>query len=332
MIMVFELLVVIIFLAFVFDFLNGMNDAANSVSTIIATRVLKPTNAVLLAAFMNFVAAFVFTTAIALTFGKGLVDPKALNQTTILAAVISAIIWTYIATRNGLPISVSHAITGGLIGAAITTAGLSVIIFEGVFKTLIFIFIAPFLGLFGAIIFSIVIIRLFRKVSPEKINKYFKKLQLISASFYSLGHGSNDAQKTMGIIYAALIVNGTLTTSDPLPIWVIFGAYTAIALGTLMGGWRVVKTLGMRLTKLRPFEGFSAESSSGFVLLFTALAGIPVSTTHTITGSIVGVGLIKRISAVRWLVANRIVWSWILTMPLTSGMAGIIYLLLSEFS
>ena len=332
MIMVFELLVVIIFLAFVFDFLNGMNDAANSISTVVATRVLKPRNAVVLAAFMNFVAAFVFTTAIAFTFGKGLVDPKALNQATILAALISAIIWTYIATHWGLPISVSHAITGGLIGAAVTTAGLSVIIFEGVFKTLVFIFIAPFLGLFGAIIFSIVIIRLFRKVSTEKSNKYFKKLQLISASFYSLGHGSNDAQKTMGIIYAALIVNGTLTTSDPLPIWVIFGAYTAIALGTLMGGWRVVKTMGMRLTKLRPFEGFSAESSSGFVLLFTALAGIPVSTTHTITGSIMGVGLIKRISAVRWLVANRIVWSWILTIPLTSGMAGIIYLLLSAFS
>jgi len=293
---------------------------------------LKPRNAVVLAAFMNFVAAFVFTTAIAFTFGKGLVDPKALNQTTILAALISAIIWTYIATHWGLPISVSHAITGGLIGAAVTTAGLSVIIFEGVFKTLVFIFIAPFLGLFGAIIFSIVIIRLFRKVSTEKSNKYFKKLQLISASFYSLGHGSNDAQKTMGIIYAALIVNGTLTTSDPLPIWVIFGAYTAIALGTLMGGWRVIKTMGMRLTKLRPFEGFSAESSSGFVLLFTALAGIPVSTTHTITGSIMGVGLIKRISAVRWLVANRIVWSWILTIPLTAGMAGIIYLLLSAFS
>ena len=332
MIMVFELLVVIIFLAFVFDFLNGMNDAANSISTVVATRVLKPRNAVVLAAFMNFVAAFVFTTAIAFTFGKGLVDPKALNQTTILAALISAIIWTYIATHWGLPISVSHAITGGLIGAAVTTAGLSVIIFEGVFKTLVFIFIAPFLGLFGAIIFSIVIIRLFRKVSTEKSNKYFKKLQLISASFYSLGHGSNDAQKTMGIIYASLIVNGTLTTSDPLPIWVIFGAYTAISLGTLLGGWRVVKTMGMRLTKLRPFEGFSAESSSGFVLLFTALAGIPVSTTHTITGSIMGVGLIKRISAVRWLVANRIVWSWILTIPLTSGMAGIIYLLLSAFS
>lgn len=332
MIMVFELLIVIIFLAFVFDFLNGMNDAANSISTIIATRVLKPRNAVILAAFMNFVAAFVFTTAIAFTFGKGLVDPKVLNQTTILAAVISAIIWTYIATHWGLPISVSHAITGGLIGAAIATAGLSVIIFEGVFKTLVFIFIAPLLGLIGTIIFSIIIIRLFRKVSQGKINDYFRRLQLISASFYSLGHGSNDAQKTMGIIYAALIVSGVLTTADPLPVWVIVGAYTAIALGTLFGGWRVVKTLGMRLTKLRPFEGFSAESSSGFVLLFTALAGIPVSTTHTITGSIVGVGLIKRISAVRWLVANRIVWSWILTIPLTAGLAGVLYLLLSGFS
>lgn len=327
--MAFELLIVTVFLAFVFDFLNGMNDAANSISTVVATRVLKPRNAVILATLMNFVAAFVFTTAIAFTFGKGLVDPKILNQTTLLAAVISAIIWTYAATHRGLPISVSHAITGGLIGAAVTTAGFSVIIFEGVFKTLMFIFIAPFLGLFGAIIFSILIIRLFRKVSSGKINDYFKKLQLISASFYSLGHGSNDAQKTMGIIYAALIVNGTLTTTDPLPTWVIIGAYAAIALGTLMGGWGVVKTMGMRLTKLRPFEGFSAESASGFVLLFTALAGIPVSTTHTITGSIVGVGLTKRISAVRWLVANRIVWSWVLTIPITAGLAGIIYLLLS---
>lgn len=327
--MVLEILILTIFLALIFDFLNGVNDAANSVSTVIATRVLTPKTAVLLAAIMNFVAGFVFTTTIASTFGKGLVDPKVINQTTILSAVISAIIWTYIATAKGLPISVSHAITGGLIGAAVTTAGFSVIVFEGVFKTLVFIFIAPFLGLTGAIIFSIIIIRLFRRVTPGKINAYFKKLQIVSASFYSLGHGSNDAQKTMGIIYASLIVSGVLTNSAPLPAWVMIASYLTIALGTLFGGWKVVKTMGMRLTNLRPFEGFAAEGSSGLVLLFTALAGIPVSTTHTITGSIVGVGLVKRMSAVRWIIANRIVWSWILTIPLTAGLAGIIYLLLS---
>lgn len=327
--MAIELLVVIIILAFIFDFLNGMNDSANSMSTIIATRVLKPRNAVILAAFMNFAAGFLFTTAVASTFGKGLVDPKVLNQTTILAALISAIIWTYAATVRGLPISVSHAITGGLIGAAVATAGFSVLILEGVLKTLVFIFIAPFLGLIGAIAVSVAIIRLFRKTSPGRINDYFKKLQIVSASFYSLGHGSNDAQKTMGIIYAALIISGVLTPADHLPNWVIIGAYTAIALGTLLGGWRVVKTMGMRLTKLRPFEGFSAESASGSVLLFTALAGIPVSTTHTITGSIVGVGLVKRISAVRWIVANRIIWSWILTIPVTATAAAAIYYLLA---
>lgn len=327
--MAIELLVVIIILAFIFDFLNGMNDSANSTATIIATRVLKPRNAVILAAFMNFAAAFVFTTAVALTFGKGLVNPKVLNQTTILAALISAIIWTYAATVRGLPISVSHAIIGGLIGAAVATAGFSVLILEGILRTLVFIFIAPFLGLLGSIAVSVAIIRLFRKTSPERISDYFKKLQLVSASFYSLGHGSNDAQKTMGIIYAALVISGVLTPADHLPNWVIIGAYTAIALGTLFGGWRVVKTMGMRLTKLRPFEGFSAESASGSVLLFTALAGIPVSTTHTITGSIMGVGLVKRISAVRWIVATRIIWSWILTIPVTAAAAAAIYFLLS---
>jgi len=324
-----ELLLIIIALAFIFDFLNGMNDSANSVATIVATRVLKPRNAVILAAFMNFAAAFVFTTAVASTFGKGLVDPQALNQTTILAALISAIIWTYAATVRGLPISVSHAITGGLIGAAVATAGFSVVIFEGVFKTLVFIFIAPLLGLGGAITLSVIIIRLFRKSPPGKINNYFKKLQIVSASFYSLGHGSNDAQKTMGIIYAALIISGSLTPADHVPSWVIMSAYTAIALGTLFGGWRVVKTMGMRLTKLRPFEGFSAEGASGSVLLFTALAGIPVSTTHTITGAITGVGIVKRISAVRWIVVNRIIWSWILTIPVTAMAAAGIYFLLS---
>ena len=327
--MALELLVITIFLAFIFDFLNGMNDAANSISTVVATRVMKPRDAVAMAAFMNFIAAFVFTTAVASTFGKGLVDIKVINQTTIMAAVIGAIIWTYLATRWGLPISVSHSITGGLVGAAITTAGLSVVVFDGVFKVLVFIVIAPALGLLGAIAFSIIIIRIFRRVSPGRINEYFKKLQIISSSFYSLGHGSNDAQKTMGIIYATLIVSGAIAATDPLPSWVIFASYLTIGLGTLAGGWKVVKTMGMKLTKLRPFEGFSAESSSAVVLMFTALAGIPVSTTHTITGSIMGVGLVKRLTAVRWLVANRIVWSWVLTIPLTAILAGVLYILLS---
>lgn len=324
-----ELLVVIVLLAFVFDFLNGMNDAANSVSTIVATRVLKPRNAVLLASAMNFAAAFLFTTAIASTFGKGLVNPQIINQTTILVAVVSAIIWTYFATQRGLPISVSHAITGGLVGAAVATAGLSVIVLQGVLKTVLFIFIAPLLGLLGAIVFSAIVIRIASNMSPGKVNTYFRKLQLISASFYSLGHGSNDAQKTMGIIYAALITSNVLTPQDPLPKWVIVGAYSAIALGTLLGGWKVVKTMGLRLTKLRPFEGFSAETSAGGVLLFTALLGIPVSTTHTITGSIMGVGVVKRVSAVRWIVANKIIWAWILTIPVTASLAALFYLVVS---
>jgi len=318
------LVVIVIIIALIFDFINGFHDSANSIATIVSTNVLKPRNAVLLAAFWNFFGAFVFSVAVATTIGKGIIDPNAVNIYVILAALIGAILWNIITWYYGIPSSSSHALIGGLIGAGIASSGFNSIIFSGLSKILLFIFIAPMLGFLGATAFMVLMMRIFKNTNPAKINVYFKKLQIVSSSFYSLGHGTNDAQKTMGIIALLLFTTGLISTFY-VPKWVIIASYTAIALGTFFGGWRIVKTMGIRITKLTPFHGFSAETSGALVLLGTALLGIPVSTTHVISGSIMGVGAVRRYSGVRWQIARRIVFAWILTIPISAIIAGLSY-------
>ncbi len=322
-----EIVILIVVLALVFDFYNGMNDAANSIATVVSTRVLTPIQAVAWAAFFNFVAAFIFGVHVANTIGKGIVDINAVDNYVVFSGLAGAVILTATATHFGLPISVSHAIIGGYGGAALIKGGIEVIILSGYTKVLIFIFLAPMLGMFMAYFFSIITMWIVRKMNPRKVDKYFRKLQLLSAAIYSLSHGSNDAQKTIGIITIALFTNNMLGSTFYVPTWVVITSYTVIALGTLFGGWKVIKTLGMRVTKLTPFGGFSAETSAGFTIIWASLLGIPVSTTHTITGSIIGVGSIKGFSAVRWGVARNILWAWVLTIPLSAGFAMITYLL-----
>jgi PiT family inorganic phosphate transporter len=320
-----EIVVLIIVLALVFDFYNGMNDAANSIATIVSTRVLTPFQAVAWAAFFNFVAAFAFGVSVATTIGKGLVDVNIVNNFVIFSGIVGAIILTAMATHFGLPISVSHAIIGGYGGAALAKAGFGAIIIAGYTKIIIFIFLAPLIGLLGAYIFSIITLWVVKNQSPRKVDKYFRKLQLVSAAVYSLSHGSNDAQKTIGIITIVLFTNNLLGETFYVPFWVIIISHTVIALGTLFGGWKVIKTLGMRVTKLTPFGGFSAETSAGLTIIGATMGGIPVSTTHTITGAIIGVGSIKGFSAVRWGVAKNILWAWVLTIPLSAAFAIITY-------
>ncbi len=316
----------IIALALVFDFYNGMNDAANSIATIVSTRVLTPFQAVAWAAFFNFVAAFAFGVSVATTIGKGLVDVSIVDNFVIFSGIVGAIILTASATHFGMPISVSHAIIGGYGGAALTKAGISAIIVSGYTKIVIFIFLAPVVGLIGAYIFSILTLWIVKNKAPRKVDKYFRKLQLLSAAVYSLSHGSNDAQKTIGIITIVLFTNNLLGETFYVPFWVIILSHTVIALGTLFGGWKVIKTLGMRVTKLTPFGGFSAETSAGLTIIGATMGGIPVSTTHTITGAIIGVGSIKGFSAVRWGVAKNILWAWVLTIPLSALFAMLTYL------
>ena len=322
-----EIVVLIIVLALVFDFYNGMNDAANSIATIVSTRVLTPFQAVAWAAFFNFVAAFAFGVSVATTIGKGLVDVNIVDNFVIFSGIAGAIILTASATHLGLPISVSHAIIGGYGGAAITKAGISAIIISGYTKIVIFIFLAPVIGLIGAYLFSIATLWMVKNKSPRKVDKYFRKLQLVSAAVYSLSHGSNDAQKTIGIITIVLFTNKLLGETFYVPFWVIILSHSVIAMGTLFGGWKVIKTLGMRITKLTPFGGFSAETSAGLTIIGATMGGIPVSTTHTITGAIIGVGSIKGFSAVRWGVAKNILWAWVLTIPLSALFAMITYLI-----
>ncbi|MFZ1518807.1 MAG: inorganic phosphate transporter [Ignavibacteriaceae bacterium] len=321
-----EIVVLIIALALVFDFYNGMNDAANSIATIVSTRVLTPFQAVAWAAFFNFVAAFAFGVSVATTIGKGLVDVSIVDNFVIFSGIMGAIILTASATHFGMPISVSHAIIGGYGGAALTKAGISAIIISGYTKIVIFIFLAPVVGLFGAYVFSILTLWIVKNKAPRKVDKYFRKLQLLSAAVYSLSHGSNDAQKTIGIITIVLFTNNLLGETFYVPFWVIILSHTVIALGTLFGGWKVIKTLGMRVTKLTPFGGFSAETSAGLTIIGATMGGIPVSTTHTITGAIIGVGSIKGFSAVRWGVAKNILWAWVLTIPLSALFAMLTYL------
>ncbi|MEW5761200.1 MAG: inorganic phosphate transporter [Candidatus Thermoplasmatota archaeon] len=321
----------LIFLALLFDFLNGMNDAANSIATIVSTRVLKPFQAVALAAFFNFLAAFGVPLAVALTIGKGIIDTKIATANLVFAALIGAIFWTYTATHFGLPISVSHALIGGMIGAGIMASGIGVIK-AGIWKVIAFIAISPILGLIIGYISMVIIIRLVRNKPQGKVDGIFRKLQLLSASAFSFSHGANDAQKTMGIIVFLLIGVGYFGTKTPwVPVWVILSAHLAIALGTVAGGWKVIKTLGIRVTKLRPVHGCAAEGSGALTIIGCSIAGIPVSTTHTITGSIMGVGATKRLSAVRWGVTRNIIWAWILTIPISAIISAISYFAIKTF-
>ncbi len=324
------LAVVTVIVALFFDFVNGFHDAANSISTVVATRVMTPLQAVLMASFWNFIGAFVFGVAIAKTVGSGIIVKDASVVPVILAALIGAIIWNLITWRLGIPSSSSHALIGGLVGSAITFGGIHTIQFSGLNKTVAFIVLAPIIGMIAAIFFTVIVFSISRKFSPMGVNSWFRRLQLISASWYSLGHGTNDAQKTMGVIAAALFSAG-LISSFKIDLWVILAAHAAIALGTLAGGWRIVKTMGTRLTKLRPVDGFCAESSGALTLLGTAHFGIPVSTTHVIASSIMGVGLTKRASGVRWGVARQIVVAWLLTIPMAAFFASVSYFILSRF-
>ena len=317
--------ILIISLALIFDFYNGMNDAANSIATVVSTRVLTPIQAVVWAAFFNFIAAFMFGVSVATTIGKGIVDVNIVDNFVIFSGLIGAIILSATATHFGLPISVSHSIIGGYGGAGLAKAGFSAIIVSGYTKVVIFIFLAPILGFIFALLFSTATLWIVRYKSPYKVDMYFRKFQLISAALFSLSHGSNDAQKTIGIITVVLFTNGLIGASFHVPFWVILMSYSVIALGTLIGGWKVIRTLGMRVTKLTPFGGFSAETSAGLTIIFATIFGIPVSTTHTITGSIIGVGTTKRFSAVRWGVARNILWAWILTIPLSAIFAMATY-------
>ena len=310
--------VFIIALALIFDFYNGMNDAANSIATIVSTRVLTPFQAVIWAAAFNFLAAFIFGVSVATTIGTGIVDPSIVNNIVIFSGLIGAIILSATCTHFGLPISVSHAIIGGYGGAGLAKAGFDALVLSGFTKVIIFIFLAPIMGFIISLVFSILTMWLVRNRSPKGVDRYFRKLQLVSSALFSLSHGSNDAQKTIGIISVVLFTNGLLGSSFYVPYWVILLSYSIISLGTMIGGWKVIKTLGMRVTKLTPFGGFSAETSAGITIIFASLLGIPVSTTHTITGSIIGVGSVKSFSAVRWGVARNILWAWILTIPLSA--------------
>lgn len=320
-----EVVILIIVLAVVFDFYNGMNDAANSIATVVSTRVLTPLQAVIWAAAFNFIAAFIFGVHVATTIGTGIVDVKIVDNFVVLSGLVGAILLTASATHLGLPISVSHAIIGGYGGAALIKAGIGGLILSGFTKVIIFIFLAPIIGMVMALIFSIVTMWIVKDMNPRKVDKQFRRLQLVSAAMYSLSHGSNDAQKTIGIITIALFTNGLLGSTFYIPTWVIFLSYSFIALGTLIGGWKVIKTLGMRVTKLTPFGGFSAETSAGLTIIWATLLGVPVSTTHTITGAIIGVGAIKGFSAVRWGVARNILWAWVLTIPLSAIFAMLTY-------
>lgn len=322
-------LIFVIFLvavALFFDFVNGFHDAANSVATVVSTRVLSPKHAVIWAAFFNFVAFLIFKVHVATTIGKGIVDPQIIDSYVILAALLGAIIWDLLTWFWGLPTSSSHALIGGLVGAAVAKAGnASVLIWTGLAKVTGFIFIAPLLGLLFGFIVATILNFIFARSRPAIVDKHFRKLQLVSAALYSLGHGGNDAQKTMGIIAILLFSNGYLGASFNIPLWIILSCHAAIALGTMMGGWRIIKTMGMKITPLKPAGGFCAEASAAATLFGATFFGIPVSTTHTITGAIVGVGSTHGLGTIRWNIATRIVWAWILTIPAAAVIAALTY-------
>jgi PiT family inorganic phosphate transporter len=322
-----ELVVFLIVVALVFDFINGFHDAANSIATVVSTRVLSPFQAVAWAAFFNFVAAFGFGVQVATTVGKGVIDPSVVDSHVIFGGLMGAIIWDLLTWVYGLPTSSSHALIGGFAGAAIAKAGFGAVIFSGFNKIATFIVLSPLIGLTLGVIFIVVVLNLCWQATPGRVDKYFRRLQLVSSALYSLGHGTNDAQKTMGIITILLFNSGYLGPTFYVPFWVILLCHAALGLGTLFGGWRIVRTMGMRITKLQPVGGFCAETAGAITLLGTAYVGIPVSTTHTITGAIVGVGAARRLSAVRWGVARTVVWAWVLTIPGSALIAAATYVL-----
>ena len=323
--------VFIILVALAFDFLNGFHDAANSIATVVSTRVLTPRVAVLWAAFFNFVAAFVLGTHVAKTIGSGMIDLGVVNQQVVLAGLVGAIAWNLITWYYGIPVSSSHALIGGYAGAAVAKAGFAAILPAGWIKTLQFIVLAPLIGAILAFLLMVAVTWISRRSHPFRVDQTFRRLQLVSAGLYSLGHGGNDAQKTMGIITGLLIATSQLPKDSDVPIWVILLSHLAIALGTMFGGWRIVKTMGSKITKLQPIGGFCAETSGAITLVGATLSGIPVSTTHTITGAIIGVGATRRLSAVKWGVATRIVWAWVLTIPLAAFVSAVTYWLIVAF-
>jgi PiT family inorganic phosphate transporter len=317
------MVVFLIAVALAFDFMNGFHDAANSIATIVSTGAMRPHHAVAWAAFFNFVAFLVFGVAVATTIGRGIIDPAIVDHRVVFGALVGAIAWNVITWYYGIPSSSSHALVGGLAGAAVTKGGIGTLIAPGLLKTAAAIVLSPAFGFILAAALMIAVSWIFRRLTPRRVDRWFRSLQFISAAAYSLGHGGNDAQKTMGIIWMLLIAAGHAAQADPLPFWVVIACQAAMGLGTLFGGWRIVKTMGMRITKLRPQGGFCA-SAAGAVTLFLATGlGIPVSTTHTITGAIVGVGSVRKLSAVRWGVAGSIVWAWIFTIPCSAFIAGV---------
>ena len=322
----FWVIALLVALAIAFDFMNGFHDAANSIATVVSTGVLKPHQAVAFAAFFNFVALFVFQLKVAATVGKGIVLPGAVDHYVVFGALVGAILWNFITWWYGIPSSSSHALIGGIVGAVMATAGAGALVAEGVWKTVAFIIVSPLLGFVLGSLLMVAVAWLFRGKRPQKVDSTFRRLQLVSAGLYSLGHGGNDAQKTIGIIWMLLIATGHAVGTDKFPPgWVIWCCYIAMALGTMFGGWRIVKTMGQKITKLKPVDGFCAETGGAVTLFLASGLGIPVSTTHTITGAIVGVGSTRRASAVRWGVAGNIVWAWIFTIPASALMAAAAY-------
>jgi PiT family inorganic phosphate transporter len=315
-------IILLVALALAFDFMNGFHDAANAIATIVSTGVLKPGHAVLWAACFNFLALFIFGLHVAATIGKGMVDPAVIDYHVIFGALMGAIAWNFVTWYYGIPSSSSHALIGGMIGATVAKAGTGALQASGIGKTVIFIVVSPVLGFVLGAILMLAVSWIFHRATPGRVDKWFRRGQLISCALYSLGHGSNDAQKTMGIIWLLLIIAG-LTTKGELPYWVIISCYVAISLGTLFGGWRIVKTMGQKITKLKPVGGFCAETGGAITLFIASSFGIPVSTTHTITGAIVGVGAARKFSAVRWGIAGSIVWAWVFTIPASAFMAAL---------
>ena len=313
-------------LALAFDFMNGFHDAANSIATVVSTGVLKPTQAVVFAAFFNFIAIFIFHLSVAATVGKGIVQPGVVDVHVVFGALVGAIAWNVITWYYGIPSSSSHALIGGIVGAVIAKSGTGALLSAGILKTVTFIFVSPLLGFVLGSLMMVIVANIFRRTRPLKVDKWFRRLQLVSAGAYSLGHGGNDAQKTIGIIWMMLVATGYTAASETSPpTWVIISCYMAIGLGTMFGGWRIVKTMGQKITKLKPVGGFCAETGGALTLFLATALGIPVSTTHTITGAIVGVGSTQRASAVRWGVAGNIIWAWIFTIPASAFMAAVAY-------
>ncbi len=318
--------ILLVAMALIFDFMNGFHDAANSIATVVSTGVLKPTQAVVFAAFFNFVAIFVFHLSVAATVGKGIVTPDIVDTHVVFGALAGAIVWNLITWYYGIPSSSSHALIGGIVGAVVAKAGTTPLIAAGLIKTVAFIFISPLLGFVFGSLLLVIVAWICRRARPNKVDKWFRRLQLVSAGAYSLGHGGNDAQKTIGIVWLLLLATGYMSSGDTSPpMWVIVSCYAAIGLGTMFGGWRIVKTMGQKITKLKPVGGFCAETGGAITLFTATMLGVPVSTTHTITGAIVGVGSTQRMSAVRWGVAGNIVWAWILTIPASAFVAAIAY-------